>query len=174
VRKVRVPAESLAANAFAVTSYGDAFALDLPEGVTRDVDELTLLIATASPWWVDGLMRLRDRIVSVVGLRAAGRRDPGAPRTGALRVGDKAGIFTVVARSADEVMLGGDDRHLDFRASVLVRRRAKGDSVVLATVVHYNNWQGRAYFLVVRPFHKVIVKSILRDAAKRLAAGATG
>ena len=169
-----MPAESLAASAFAVTSYADAFALDLPDGATRDVDELTLLIATSSPWWVDSLMWLRDRLVSVVGLRTAGDRESGLSSDSPLRVGDKAGIFTVVARSENEVMLGGNDRHLDFRASVIVRRGPKRDSVVLATVVHHNNWQGRAYFLVVRPFHEVVVRSILRDAAKRLAAGPTG
>jgi len=165
VRKVRVPSDSLAANAFAVTSYADAFALDLPDGATRDVDELTLLIATSSPRWVDGLMWLRGRLVSVVGLRTAGSRASRLRPDRPLEVGDKAGIFTVVARSEDEVMMGGNDRHLDFRASVLVRRGAERDSLVLATVVHHNNWQGRAYFLVVRPFHEVIVKSILRDAA---------
>jgi Protein of unknown function (DUF2867) len=39
---------------------------------------------------------------------------------------------------------------------------------VLTTVVHFNNSLGRAYLLVVLPFHRLIVTSLLRNVAHRL------
>ncbi len=113
-------------------------------------------------------MWLRDRLVSVIGLRTSRERVSSRPPDEGLQPGDKAGIFAVLARTDDEVLMGADDRHLNFRASVLVNRGPARSSVVLSTVVHYNNLQGRAYFFVVRPFHKVIVTSILREVACRL------
>lgn len=35
----------------------------------------------------------------------------------------------------------------------------------ITTVVKYNNWLGRAYFFIIRPFHGIIVKSILKHVA---------
>ena len=63
--------------------------------------------------------------------------------------------FDTVARTADEVLLGTDERHLDFRASVL----REPDRVVLSTVVTLHNRRGRAYFALVRRVHPVIVRA---------------
>jgi hypothetical protein len=169
-RKVGVPAGSLAADAFAVTSYADAYAIDLPPGCADDVDTLTRLLPTSVPRWADQLMWLRDRIVSVFGLRAGGAIAAPPSSTGRLQPGDTAGTFTVFARSDDEILFGGDDRHLNFRASMLVQRDAGRSRVVLSTVVHFNNWFGRAYFFFVQPFHGLIVASLLRNLRRRLEA----
>jgi hypothetical protein len=168
VREVRVPAGSLAAGAFPRTSYADAYAIDLPAGDAPDVDALTRLLTTSAPRWVEQLMWLRDRIVSPLGLRTAGTRLPVRDASSRLQSGDMAGIFRVFARSDDEILLGGDDRHLDFRVSVLVQRGAVRSSAVLTTVVRFNNGLGRAYFFVVRPFHRLIVTSMLRNLVGRV------
>src|ERR1700674_5456676 len=70
-------------------------------------------------------------------------------------------------RPEEEILLGGDDRHRDFRASMLLQRDATRTSAVLTTVVHFNNGLGRAYFFVVRPFHRLIVMSLLRNVARQ-------
>ena len=36
------------------------------------------------------------------------------------------------------------------------------------TVVKFNNRLGRLYFFFIRPFHKVIIRSMLKRVAKRL------
>ncbi|MDP9236450.1 MAG: DUF2867 domain-containing protein [Chloroflexota bacterium] len=168
VREVPVPLRSLAASAFAVTSYADAYAIDLPPGGAHDIDALTRLLATSAPRWAEHLMWLRDRIVSLIGLRTAPARAPAKNSIVGFQPGDMAGMFRVCARSDDEILLGADDRHLDFRASMLVQRDAARPSAVLTTVVHFNNGLGRAYFFVVRPFHRAIVTSLLRNVARRL------
>ena len=164
VREVPVPPGSLAAGAFAVTSYADAYSIDLPPGHAHDVDSLTRLMATSSPRWAEPLMWLRNRIASLVGLRT--ERSSRRPSTGRLEPGETAGMFRVYARSDDEILLGGDDRHLDFRGSMLIT--PGGASAVLTTVVHFNNRLGYVYFFVVRPFHRLIVTSLLHNMARHL------
>ena len=117
-------------------------------------------------------MWLRDRIVSVFGLRTSERAAPDTS-TEPLRPGEAVSIFKVLARSDDEIMFGGDDKHLDFRASLLVQRDAARSSAVLSTVVRYNNWLGRFYFFFVRPFHRVIIASLLRNLRRQLESSAT-
>ena len=175
VESVPVPPASLAARAFATTHYADAFRLRLPDGAPDDIDALVSLLATSSPAWVDALMTLRNRIVWTIGLRTPRGRVFGDPPAAAARRyerGDSAGIFRVYARTGDEILMGGDDRHLDFRASMIVQRDAKGVYAVLSTVVHYNNLLGRLYFVPVRPFHRMIIPAVLRRMHARLAEGA--
>ena len=172
VREVAVPTGSLVGAEFAKTSYEDAWAIDLPSGDEHDVDALARLIATSAPRWAEQLMWLRDRIVSVFGLRTSEKAQPDNS-TAPLRPGEAVSIFKVLARSDDEIMFGGDDKHLDFRASLLVQRDAARSSAVLSTVVRYNNWFGRLYFSFVRPFHRLIVASLLRNLRRRLESRAT-
>jgi hypothetical protein len=109
-------------------------------------------------------MRLRDRLVGIIGLKTASRlvrRDLGHDT---LQVGDRLGIFKVFDRRSDELLLGEDDRHLDFRVSVLVKNDGSADWAIISTVVRFNSWLGRAYFLPVRQFHKLIVPAMLRNA----------
>lgn len=167
VREVAVPAGSLVAAAFAKTSYEDAWAVDLPPGDTHDVDALARLIATSAPRWADRLMWLRDRIVSLAGLRTSEKAPPDTS-SATLRPGDKLSIFQVLDRSDDEIMFGADDKHLDFRASLLVQRDGAGSTAVFSTVVRYNNWLGRVYFFFVRSFHRVIMGSLLRNLRRQV------
>ena len=166
VEQVAVPAATLAAGAFAHADYADAYRVRLPDGGPRDLDALVRATFAAVPGWVRALMRLRDGIVSVIGLKTA-RAGVRLDRV-ALQPGASLGIFRVFARSADEILLGEDDRHLDFRVGVLLQREREIDWVVVSTVVRFNSWLGRAYFLPVRPLHRLIVPAMLRSALRRL------
>jgi hypothetical protein len=43
---------------------------------------------------------------------------------------------------------------------------------VVATLVRFHGVLGRAYFVPVRPAHRLIVPAMLRDGARRIAAAA--
>src|SRR5262249_55055917 len=63
------------------------------------------------------------------------------------------GYFPVLSKSAVEMVMGGDDRHLDFRVAVLVRTDAQGGrKLVVVTVVHCHNRLGRTYLAVIGHF----------------------
>lgn len=96
------------------------------------------------PGWVLGLLRLRDAVVRPLGLRTPkGTR----PETG----------FPVLADHGDELLLGLDDRHLDFRVRLVVRDRR----VHVSTTVHINNRLGWLYWAFVRHLHPRVVRSML-------------
>ncbi len=108
------------------------------------------------------LMRLRDALVRPFGLKTSPRGPRPLPR---FVPGERVGLFTVFACTVEELLLGEDDRHLDFRLCL----RVSGDGQArLATLVRFRNVWGRAYFTLIRPFHALVVKEMLRRAAPPL------
>lgn len=106
------------------------------------------------PGWVQGLMALRNLIVRPFGLK----HDPDIAAPGVPRIG----MFPIVSQQPAEIVLGFDDRHLDFR--ILVQTEPTGEtetSVRLVTLVKRHNLLGRFYLAAIMPFHKRIVATAL-------------
>lgn len=106
-------------------------------------------IGLSMPNWTKALMGLRNTIVKPLGLK-----------TDTSDAGPDA-IFPVTHESDNELILGTDDTHLNFRIAV----KREGEMIHMATWVHRNNALGRAYLAVIMPFHVLIV----RDCMKRIA-----
>jgi hypothetical protein len=106
-----------------------------------------------SPRWVRLLLALRNRIVGLVGLKSAEL---------GIAEGETVGAFPVVSACEEQVVLGFNDRHLDFR---IVLDVAPGGSetrkVAITTLVERHNLFGRFYILAITPFHKLIVRTML-------------
>jgi hypothetical protein len=96
------------------------------------------------PRWVAFLLRLRDAAVRPFGLRTPGRT---RPATG----------FPVLTSDGDELVMGIDDGHLDFRVRITVRDR----HVHVMTSVRINNRLGHIYWAVVQHVHPRVVRSML-------------
>ena len=166
IEKTVVPPGTLAADVFPRVDYADAYRVQLPPGAPRDVDALARAAFGAVPGWVRTLMALRDRIVRLVGLKTSRRSEHDLARA-TFHPGASFGIFRVFARTDDEILLGEDDRHLNFRVGLLRQSVGADDWVVVSTVVRFNNWLGRLYFLPVRPLHRLIVPAMLRSALRQ-------
>ncbi|PZR95795.1 MAG: DUF2867 domain-containing protein [Candidatus Chloroheliales bacterium] len=164
IRKVRVPEGSLAARSFARVDYADAYRLRLPDDAPHDIDSVTRAFCMARLGWVEALIWLRNRIVSVVHLKT---ELPDQPQPITLEPGTYAYIFRIYQRAANEILLGEDDRHLDYRVSVLVQQGQHGWYATISTIVHFNNWLGRIYFVPVRPFHRLIVQAMMKTMFHR-------
>ena len=162
---VALPAQSGVTHAYQSVNLADAFAIQLPPGASGDPDALARFIFSNQPSWVAQLMRVRDGIVAGFGLKTAGHlatlaNDPKANRVG---------IFKVYSTSETEIVLGEDDKHLDFRVSVLCSGGpAPGSSrhLTISTVVHCHNLLGRSYLMAIAPFHRMVVKASLQRAAQ--------
>ena len=61
------------------------------------------------------------------------------------KVGDRAVVFKVIDRSESEIVMAEDDKHLYFRASLLIERtdEEKMDNVYLTTLVQFHNIWGK-------------------------------
>jgi hypothetical protein len=158
-RAVALPMESGTAGLFPGANLADAFAIRLPDGSSRDAAALArFMFAEPAPWF-HALLGVRDLLVAGFGIKTSKQLRAAAPAEGT----DRIFIFRVHAVSACEAIVGEQDKHLDFRASVLVR----SDDLIVTTVVHCHNLLGRAYLALIAPFHRLIVKANLQRAARR-------
>ncbi|MBS0521178.1 MAG: DUF2867 domain-containing protein [Proteobacteria bacterium] len=162
-RAVSIPAGSRLAALYPGADLADAFAAALPRSAARDVEVLTRFLFSDPPRWFRLLLAIRDGIMRPFGVKTSS--DVGDSVDAARRVD----FFPVLAVHEDELILGEDDRHLDFRVSVLLRKADAGrqDELVATTVVHCHNVLGRAYLLVIWPFHRLVVRSLLSRATQR-------
>jgi hypothetical protein len=161
VRAVAMPPGASIAHLYPGSNLADAYAVGLPSARARQVDmeSLARVLLGSQPAWVQKLMVVRDAIVARFGIKTS--------RQMTAKPGKRIGIFRIYAVTDDEIIVGEDDSHLDFRLSML-RNRDTGlhGSVTMSSVVHCHNWVGRAYILLIRPFHKLIVRRTLARAVK--------
>lgn len=139
-------------------SFADSFAITV-DGLGLDAVDATRRAFERVPAWVSRLMALRNLMVRPFRLKT-GASDVDASR-------GRIGFFPVLSQSPSEVVLGLDDRHLDFRVSVQVRELGVGRQEVSAsTAVRPHNVFGRAYLFVVKPFHRAIVPAMLAQVLR--------
>ncbi|MCE1172042.1 MAG: DUF2867 domain-containing protein [Azovibrio sp.] len=125
-------------------------------------DQLLVAFLAAPPGWVDGLMRTRDKIVSRWGLKTAAPDQPRPP----FRSGQQLGVFRILALEPGKVLLGENDRHLDFRLCL----QAGAGELRVSTRVRPHNPAGWLYLALVLPFHQLISRVMVRRMARLLAA----
>ena len=134
----------------------DCYAAPLPPGHDGDILTIARAILDRPSWWFRALLGIRDGFA-----RSAGLQTTGDIRC-AVSAETRVAFFPIRAQSADEIILGEDDRHLDFRLSLLTERGTDGAATVFATtVVHCRNRLGRAYLAAITPFHHLVVRSSL-------------
>jgi hypothetical protein len=127
--------------------------------------EIYLALFAHHPRWARLLLALRGRIVAPLGLRASTAADFDTIEIKpAYAIGEKIARFTLYAQSDTEIVTGGDDRHLDFRVSVRKLTDRGTPRVALTTSVRPHNRLGKAYLLVVLPFHRLGVRTLLANA----------
>ena len=102
------------------------------------------------PKLVDWLFKLRNAIVKPLGLQGGG------------------GFRNLISeRSEEEIIISKNDKHLCFRVGIFCSKPLEGwQDASVTTVVKYNNFLGRIYFIGIWVFHKLLVKSLFRKAIK--------
>ena len=163
VTSVLIPDDSAIRLIYSSVDLSDAYSIVLPPGTTTDPERLARHVFAHQAFWINGLLAVRDLAVSGFGLKTSKHL-----KTLAVEDKDRIGIFKIYSKRNDEIILGEDDKHLDFRLSVYVVNHGEtgqDNRLVLSTVVHCHNLLGRAYILAIEQFHRIIVKSSLRQAA---------
>jgi Protein of unknown function (DUF2867) len=133
--------------------FTDSYALTV-HGLSLDAVSATQRVMGRTPGWITWLMAARNLAAKPFGLKTE------LDRTG--RPDKTIGWFPVLDQSASEVVLGLDDRHLDFRILIEVKELGTGKQEVTAsTAVKTHNLIGRVYLAIVKPFHRIIVPAML-------------
>lgn len=164
-KQFRYPQSGALMRHYTQGDFLDSQIAPLPDPTLTAAD-LAVLTFFAMPRWVMTLLGVRDALVRPLGLKTGKSEGFALPTREDLLSGRYDGVFAVQSVTADEVMLGIDDRHLDFRVAIL-KTVAPRDHVAISTWVHPHNFGGWLYLWAVYPFHKLIVWRMLaniRDA----------
>ncbi len=172
--KTKLPDNSILKNSEIRYDYVDSF-----QGTISD--DKNILISTdigkaffsSGPKWIGKLFVIRNKIVSIFGLKTSGKVVDRKQQLENFKCepGERLGLFKVFYKTDSEVVLGEDDKHLNFRVSLFLNKHKTNlnkKEIIVSTTVQFNNWFGRLYFLPVRPFHKIIVPTMLKGIIKQL------
>jgi hypothetical protein len=136
--------------------WADSYGVRL-DGSDLDPMEVARDLMGRAPRWVGALLKIRNLIVGFFGLKSAELELTGQ---------DRIGGFPVLMHDDRHVLLGFNDKHLDFRIIVAVEPEGvRHQHVSLTTLVRRHNLFGRIYILVITPFHRLIVKTFLKRFA---------
>ena len=152
----KVPENSLLLKGFGKTDYCDSYRI--AKNTNESVDSILNRVFKI-PGWVNFLMRIRNWAVGIFGLKTGDTKDEIATY---YPIGSKAVYFTVTDRNENEIVMAENDKHLNFRTSLLINRKEPLSYIYLTTIVKYNNIWGRLYFMPVKPFHRIIIKTLLK------------
>ncbi len=136
--------------------FSDAFSV-LVDDTALDARHATEKMFARPPRWIERLLAVRNFLITPFGLKK-----PVPARAGAT---DTIGIFPVLSETPSRLVAGLNDRHLDFRVVVDVATSGRGQRVTATTVVLTHNWLGRVYLTVIMPFHRLVVRALLRQVA---------
>jgi len=129
-------------------------------GETRlDARQACTRMVLHGPRWIDALLRLRNILVAPFGLKTSGE---GLPAPGGM-----IGLFPVASETPEQLVEGFNDYHLDFRIVVDVTGDATGRQVTSTTLVRTHNLLGRTYLRLIMPFHRLVVRSMMRQIAEQ-------
>lgn len=174
IQKTSIPHHSLLSAPSRPFDYSDAYSGFFHDPLHQHTStDLARAFFSTGPKWVHGLFVLRQKIATVFRLKTATNN---FDRTALMNnfkceTGQQFGLFQVFEKNDEEVILGTDDKHLNFRVSLHVANAVHQHNLRVATVsivVHFNNVFGRLYFLPVRPFHQLIVPAMLKAMLKQL------
>ena len=133
ISKCNLPPQSLLRKRVSGSDFLDCYSVSAEATPRR-----AAVVITDFPGWAGFLLQIRRVVTAPFGLSQDG---PDAL--------DKVGPFPVESENDQELIAGFDDKHLDFRVSVL----SIDSRIYLATWVHPHNFAGRVYLMTILPFH---------------------
>ncbi|MEP0519141.1 MAG: DUF2867 domain-containing protein [Hyphomicrobiales bacterium] len=153
-RAIEVPPE-LPNDALENADWADAFMLELPK-TPRTARRIANQTLGSSPKWLKVLLSIRNGLMAPFGLKP-GKETSEQPV-------NSIGFFPVLEETEERIVVGLDDRHLDFRIIVELATKEVTTNVLMTTVIRRHNLFGKMYLAVVSPFHKLIVPRVLLQA----------
>lgn len=127
---------------------------------TLTASDIQLAIFGYLPKWVTLLMGIRNKIVSKFGF------DVGVSHMATdnthLKMGDKVGFMHILSICDNEMICVAKDKHMDFYLSV----QKNQTTATISTLVNQKTLLGRLYVNAILPFHYVIARAVINNAAK--------
>lgn len=166
VKKTGIPEDSLTNN-YLPANYTDAFSCNFCTDKELTADDIQIAVWTDWPAWIKCMFSIRNSIVKIVGLKGD-NRDPEEIKD-CIRNSKDLGMFSIADKSQNETVVKLSDKHLDAYMSVyLTNTENNHRSVTVITIVDIHNRLGYIYFYTIAPFHKIVVKGMLKHVIKKI------
>jgi hypothetical protein len=166
-----VPSSStLSRELIANASFRDSYRAPLarPE---LGVVEIFFALFGHTPPWMKLLLIARNAAATRFGLEAPTVAEIMKPTVRSeYCVGEKIGPWPIFFIGDNEIVAGRNNKHLDFRLSVLKAIDGDATSVVVSTICTVHNVFGKVYLFFIVPFHRNGIRALMSNAvvAKRL------
>ncbi|MFZ6753263.1 DUF2867 domain-containing protein [Undibacterium sp. Dicai25W] len=158
VLSIPTPAEAFNAAGMPHIDFADGYS-GQAERVYASAEQAARVVFANPPRAVNMLMTLRNKIMHPFGIKAGvDFRDLGL---------GKIDVFPIISRTENEIVVGGDDKHLNFRIWISIQAGPNGSKVSMSTLVKINNLFGRIYLFTIMPFHKLLSRTMLRRALNK-------
>lgn len=166
-RKIPIPQNSLVYN-YLPSNYSDSFECKFISSKEIKPDDVQIAFWTTKPIWIDWLLKLRAILVKPFGIKS--NINDYADNLKECLINDTHYKYiSVPSKSNNETVTCNVDKHLTFYLSVIVREKEGNQkSIIATTLVNFHNLFGRCYFLVIYPFHNILVRVMLRYLVKRI------
>ena len=158
-----VPAASALGGFLLQADYVDSFAA--PATCVHSIVDAYAATLGALPLWFKRLLMVRTAIVRPFGISGPTWEALNEPidTSRLYAAGDHIGRWKIDSISDREIVAGLNDKHLDFRVSLL---KDDASQVFFSTAVKTHNTFGRAYLAIVKPFHQSGVRRLLSNAVR--------
>ncbi len=167
VRPCIFPSTTLLGSHAAERAYfHDAYSVVLrrPEASVAD---LFFAVFGHRPAWMKYMMIARNKAASLYGIGAPSVAEILHPEIKpSYRVGEKIGAWPIFGLTDTELVAGRDNRHLDFRLSILKATDGPATQLVVSTVCFVHNRYGALYLSIIVPFHKWGVQRLMSNAVR--------
>lgn len=162
-----IPSNSALDRSFIDTAYFcDSYCAPVVRLEASIIDVFFAIFGHHPPWMKAALV-VRNQIASWCGLDAPTAAEIMKPDTrSSYAVGGKIGVWPIFHLTDAELIAGRNNKHLDFRLSVLRQGDGAAASVTVSTVCVVHNLAGKIYLFFIVPFHKWGVRRLLSNAVR--------
>jgi hypothetical protein len=169
IYETTIPEKCLISGIYAKYDYADCFNIEFFNRREIKLEEIAKKFIWDNPKWVLLLSNIRDKIVGVFGLKTAKDLDiKKEPEELVIQKNKRLGFFNVIDNNEQEILMGEDDIHLNFKLSIILINDAGNYTLRVTTVVEFNNILGNIYFFFIKPFHRLIVKNGIKRLLNNL------
>jgi hypothetical protein len=170
IKKSKIPTNSLAEK-YLPADYSDVYEMIVEKNSQLTPDNLLIAFWTDFPAWVQCLFRLRDILVKPFGLKGADDNYNYFQQkfTEMVRTSETYKQMSIPAKNENETILQMADKHLTAELSCHIENIIDNKlKISIITLVHYHNVFGKIYFNVIKPFHRIIVKTIMKRSVANI------
>jgi hypothetical protein len=127
--------------------------------------DIFVAIFAHHPWWMKAALIVRNKLAALFGLDVPSVSEIMHPQfKSSYAAGEKIGVWPMYSITENEIVAGRDNKHLDFRLSVLKTNDGEAASVTVSTICMVHNVYGKIYLYFIIPFHKWGVRRLMRQA----------